>query len=828
MLRLERAHRHVLGCLLALLFSALDGAGVSQPPVVVSAEYKVKDGKLWVEPKTDQSTDQDLISLYGTKDLANAFKAQVFQEVKASLDVLNPIVDWKAVTNADGTPIDMTKLISSEDLPRAKAFSGSLKDWLTQFLTDGNDAGTFFSWRPTRLSRIEEDSDKEVIEEAVSVVLSRSAANLIARISETEVAETDYRRGILKLRFSEARPVTKVTIAGMDWPNELSAVESADYGQQKQSFQNELFAVSHDIGLAWNDDLAVQRMMIVLRARGLWNGFAQAEPGSPPRAIHWLSFVTNSEGQAEVEVHVPHLAYLIFQPAPPGMSARFAATNDSVIVAVARELLSDKQRNVLEESLAAQNEPNGKKMFLKRIVKTREDLLPGARFIDLFALNSFLGKQMAGKIDPITREETEKKAVRVPPIPVKESWLAPRLERIRDSGWYVAAEPSPKAENRIDESSNAKRNSNLSGGIDIWISPPRPTDATDTVTTTNQTAPDTNVPSFKDWLLNTVKYRIEAGARLEDGQPIDWSTRFSATHTATFGSFDSELRYQYRLSARLDWELPNSKDTLLPSYISAFTDSAARRKVDGQEIEIQRQGIRISKQKSFDNLDWMPRLDAAVELAKVHDIADSQPDADELHLPLALSLFSEPNLWDAREYLNLRLSAVPSVRWQSDSDFWVLTGAAARIRRPHGYWDYVCSLDARWAIGDAPPDALPWVGGIEGVRGVRPYGAPARGRVVMRNELWLQVPLFARNTGSDQHWYALAYENLRVAGFIDAAWASEIHESVPTDPWFFSPGVGVRLMLTRTTYLSFDYAYGICRPSNLGGHRFSLGIAAQL
>jgi hypothetical protein len=793
----------IIGAAALFLCAAVSWAAEEQQPTVtVKAEYKVEKGKLQVEHLPDQTADDALAKLYGKKSLAQAFKKHVLEEVNASLETLNPIAEWKAPLDGGRTKIDVTNLISVENLPASKSFSGPLRGWLTQFLVEPGNAGTFFQWYPTRPPTVEEGSEKQIVEQEISVVLSSTAASLIAKMDQREVAETDYRTGTLKLKFDKALPVKRVNIVGMDLPEQLSAKltpsEKATFGEyqrQKEQFESELSVAATGLALAWNDDLAVQRMMIVLRARGMWNGFAQADKGSP-RAVHWLTLHTNSKAEVEADVHLPHLCYIRFEP---------GATDNRVVLAVTKELLSPDECNVIQDSINIQGSTADEDQFLKNIVSPISKAFGGGRFVDLYSLASYRGFRRTGC-----------SGVRFPPFPVKESWLASRLDRIRDMGWYVSAEPTLKGENRLRDSGSAKRKANLNGGIDIRISPPGDP---------NKASPAaTNGPSFKDWLLDTVKYRVEAGAGVQDTQPVDWFTRLSATHTETFGSLATEFRYQSRLSAKLDWQPPNSEDTLLPSHVSAFTDSAARREVDGQDIEIERTGFRIGKRKSFDSPDLERRVDAAIELAHVRDVADFVPDADEFCAPWAFSLFSESNLWDTREYWSVRASATPAVRWRSDTDFWCLAGASGQIRRPYGLWDYFGSFDVRWAAGAAPPDALPYVGGVDGVRGVRPYGVPARARLVVRNELWVQVPFRGRSVGRDQHWYGLAYETLRLAGFVDVGWASGIRERDPTDPWFVSPGAGVRLILMPRTHLNLDYAYGLCRPSSLGGHRFSLGL----
>lgn len=783
--------------------------------VVVTAAYGVSQGRLQVGYESNQTTAEALVQLYGDAHLASVFTNHVLQEINASLASLNPLAKWKAPV--DGGPVAARNLIIAERLTQATNFTGSLKDWLETFLIDKTNVGKFFDWHPTQPPGLEDESEGESEKEMddLGVVLRDSTLSLIARIRSDEVNATDYRVGKLKIRFKQASPVTNVTIVGMDWPKELKDFKPIGYDNQKTLFESELkrSIASGGLALAWNDNLEVQRMMTVLRARGMWEGVAQAGPMTHPGAIYWLTF-SNEDDEADARVHLPHLSHIIFQG---------TADTNPIILAVTKELLSKEEHQVVCDSIL-ENANNGKNCFLKSIISSRNAEMTQGRFVDLFALASYRAR-ISGAAGWVTNKDcitvTNRPGISFPPAPVKQDWLQPRLNRIRDMGWIASAVPALRDENRLVDSRNRRRRELLRGGMDILISPPRPKSTNDPV---NAPVPATNNPTLMHWLTRTIHYRAEAGARWEDGQPIDWVTRFSAAHTDTFGSLDTELRYQNRLSAKVDWQPPKTEGTALPSFISAFTDTGAERKVDGQDIEMERNGVRIGKQIRFGDLNWNPALNGAVEFADVQDKAGYVSSADEVRAPFAFSLYSEPNIWDAREHWHIRLSATPSVRWRSDTDFFTILGASGQARVPRGAWEFVTKMDLKCAVGSTPPDALPYLGGSEGVRGVRPYGVPAEECIISRNELWWQIPLIGRSVGSDQHWYALAYENLRIASFVDVGWASGIHEAGPTSSWFVSPGVGLRLILMRNTYVTFDYAYGICRPTDLGGHRFSLGI----
>jgi len=783
--------------------------------VMVTAAYEVSHGMLQVRYETNQAASEDLAQLYGDAHLAGVFTRHILQEINDSLASLNPLAKWKAP--ADGSPVSAQTLIIAEKLSQATNFNGSLKDWLETFLIDKREAGKFFYWHPTRPPKLGDDyeSESEKVLDGLGEVMRDSTLSLIARIRSDEVNATDYRDGKLKIWFKPATPVTNVTIVGMDWPEALKDFKPAGYDDQKDLFESELkrSIASGGLAMAWNDDLEVQRMMTVLRARGMWGGIAQAGPLTHPGAVYWLTFA-DEEDESDARVHLPHLSHIIFQG---------AADTNPVIQAVTKELLSKEDYQVVCDSIR-ENTNNGKNCFLKGVISSRNPEITQGRFVDLFALASYRAR-ISGEVGWVTNKDcitvTNRAGISYPPVPVKQDWLEPRLNRIRNMGWIASAVPTLSDENRLVDNGNRRRRELLHGGMDIWISPPRPKSTNDPA---KPSAPATNNLTFKDWLTHTVHYRVEAGARWEDGQPVDWITRFSAAHTETFGSLDTEIRFQNQLSAKIDWQPPKTEGKALPSFISAFTDTGAKRKVDGQDIEIERKGARIGKQLRFDDLNWNPVLNGAVEFADLQDDAGYVSSADEVRAPFAFSLYSEPNIWDAREHWHIRLSATPSVRWHSDTDFYAILGASGQVRVPRGAWDFVTKIDVKCALGSTPPDALPYLGGSEGVRGVRPYGVPAEECIVSRNELWWQIPLIGRSVGSDQHWYAQAYENLRIAGFVDVGWASGIHEPGPTSPWFVSPGVGLRLILMRNTYVSFDYAYGICRPADLGGHRFSLGI----
>lgn len=787
-------------------------SGAASNHVRMVAVYEVAKGKLHVRYEDNQTAFEQLVKMYGDSRLASAFTNRVLQEINISLESLNPLIEWKVPVDGSSTLNSSRSLVDSENITAASDYNGTLKAWLETFLKSPADfAGQFFQWHPTRTSQLSDDTevDKSIIDlDAIGFVLRDSMANLIAKIQPDEVSATDYRTGKLKIWFIQSRPVTKVTIAGMDWPQTegLENLKPAGYDSEKEHLEVELTRsiTSGGLAMAWNDDLAVQRLMTVIRARGMWEGIAQNGLLTRPGAVYWLTFDSN---ESEAKVYLPHLSHIIFQG---------AANTRPVIEAVTRELLSKDEHHVVCDSLR-ENEIEGTNSALKHIISSQNAEITQGRFVDLFALASYrTGTNASYMLQTNKNGSVITNKIILPPAPVKQEWLEPRLNKIRDMGWRVSASQSLKDENRLVRSNNRRRRELLHGGMDIVISP--------VVATTNAQVPGTNDPAFKEWIFDKVHYQVEAGAKWEDSQRVNWLTRFSAADIQTFGRLDTELNFQYRVSAKLNWEPPEPESSSLPSFMSVFTEADPKRGVNGRDIEIERKGLRVGERVPFDSLNWKSVLNGAVELANVEDNAGYISGADELRAPFTFSLYSEPSVWDARRHWHILLNATPSARWRSDTDFFVTLGASVQVRYPNSFFDFVSKLDLKGAVGPTPLDALPYLGGSGGVRGVRPYGVSARECIISRNELWWQIPLIGRSTGSDQKFYALAYENLRLASFIDIGWASGIHESGPTSAWFASPGVGLRLILVRNTYLALDYAYGICRPFDLGGHRISLGI----
>jgi hypothetical protein len=811
--RLSRPLRAVF----LMILMALSGVGRAHaaagqvPEVMVRAICQVSHGKLQAQYWTDQATNDRLIQLYGDPQLAAAFTNHVLREINASLASLNPLVKWH---NDDGQT-QARDLLVREKISEAADFTGPLADWLETYLTNRAVAGKFFLWHPTRPAKLEEESagSSDVKMADLGQVLNENTSSLIAHIRQDEVRGADYRNGIIRIWFKRASPVEDVKLAGMDWPEALGKFKPGGYDEQKSLFETEL---KHSIAsggpaMAWNEDVGVQRLMTVLRARGLWEGISQDGMLTRRGAVYWLTF--SADGR-EASVHLPHLSHIIFQG---------AADTDPVIRKVTRELLSADEYRLVCDSIL-ENANRGSNCFLKGILSSRNPEVAQGRFVDLFALASYRAR-IAGETGWVTNGAcitvTNRPGISFPPAPVKQAWLEPRLQRIRDMGWIASASATLQDENRLVDSHNRRRQELLHGGMDLIISPPRPKT---TNAPANASVTATNSSTFEHWLTRKVHYRVEAGARWEDGEKIDWIARLSASHQETFGSLDTEFRYQNRLSAKVTWKPAEAESAALPSFLSVFTDTGTKRKVDGQEIEPERNGISAGKQVRLGDPNWNPVLNGAVELAHVKDKAGYVPSADEVRLPLAFSLYSEPDIWDAREHWYFRLSATPAARWGSATDFFTTLGLSGQARIPRGSHDFVSRVEIRSAAGPTPADALPYLGGTEGVRGVRPYSVPADRCIIARNELWWQVPFIDRSVSSDQHWYALAYENFRIASFVDAGWASGIHEIRPTGPWFVSPGIGLRLVVARNTYVTFDYAYGICRPTDLGGHRFSIGI----
>lgn len=788
------------GLLLVPITRPLWAAENAPATVVLKVPYLVENGRLTLDATTglDPTAEAALLRLYdGDEKLTGIYRSRVLAEIKSSLERLNPLADWRLPMSEQ----PVRSILPAPRVAEALSFSGGLGDWLGRFA--GPDIGTFLQWTPTRPTRPEEEGEEKPPEDPFDVLMTQSAASLIGKIPQDLMQSPNRTNAVLRIRFGKPVPVTNLTVMGIQLapadrlpPGWRSKHRSAE--QEQKRLEQELQAAAGYIGLAWNDDLAVQRMMSVFRARGMWNKFAQT-PAGQFRTVHWLTFnPTNSQPQ----VHLPHLCHIIFEP---------GADQDKVVRDVARVLLDPEECRILAEALPLYGQPRTRNDRLKNVIKPRSADLGGGRYIDLFALQSYVLSHTNTVAVALAR-----------PLPVKQAWLEPRLTRIEDLGWKVSDDPTMKDDNRLQNSRGRKRKSFERGGIDITVSPPRAAKQPATG------AAGTNAPpnETKAW-FQRLKYRAEIGVSAQDTQPIAWLARMSAADSESLGQFAVELRYQYRFSGSLDWKPSDSENKLLPSTISAFTESSARRKVDGKDVELQRDGLRLQKGKVFDQLDGSKRYDVALQVARVRETqAPGSPTENEFTAPLGVSITSEPNLWDGREYYQARIRATPSVRGRSDADFWTLAEAAGQLRIPWGSGDYFASLDVRTSLGSTPTDALPYVGGVEGVRGVRPFGAPARTRIVLRNELWTQAPFISRDTGSDQLWFGRAYEMLRLAAFVDAAWAESLREGASTRPWFVSPGVGLRLLL-GSAHLSLDYAYGFTRPASLGGNRISLGITTH-
>jgi len=796
-----------------LLLTAAWAAAAPAETVAIPASLHVDRGRLqlqWANP----SAEETLVQLYGDADLAALFRERVLAEINATLAALRPIVDWRPPFGHEPEQHVGEWIKDPAERAVAAEFSGPLHDWLVRFARA--ERGRFVHWLPTSrdpaaAEETDSDADRSENLEPLASFLPFATTSLIGHLHRGELEELSRFDGpVVRVHFHRPAPLLAVKIVGMDFPDSTARSDAerrefARYREERARLEAQLNRWSSRVQLAWNDDLAVQRMMAVFRAHGFWDGFARAPKGAP-RQVHWLSI--DPASPTEAAVHLPHLCFLIFEP---------GADDNCTLLAVAEKLLRPAEQEVVAQSLALwdkfprfEDTPAAQKRLQAVIQRQQPE---GRRFVDLFALSSYLASNTAGP-----RE-------RYSPLPVRQEWLAARFAEIETLGKLVAAVPSATDENRPVPSRGRPRKAFERGGIDVWISPADAAPASDST--------DESAPTLAAWLKRH-KLRAEFGLSYQDSQPTTFIARLSTIDDVALGKLGFELRYQERFSGELEWKplADSERDTkLLPSTVSIFRDASTPRKVDGREISLEHDGIRISKRHPLQGPTGLAvgrrALELSAQIAHVRDLtAASAPTENEFSASLGFTAGTSENPWDARNYAGLRLRATGIARGRSDVDFWTVLEAGGQLQKPAGDWSYFAGFDARTALGSPAPDALPWVGGTDGVRGIRPFAAPARTRIVVRQELWMPVPWLDRDVGSEQKWFGAVYETIKPALFFDAAWASSLHEAQPARPWFFSPGVGVRLLL-GPAHLSVDYAYGFARPARLGRHRFSLGINAR-
>ena len=798
------------------LTSTAQRATAASEGVSVPANFVVAHGKLQLAWK-NSVPEPALVALHHSDAaIAATFKERVLADVNASLSVLNPMLDWKPELGA--TPDQpLRSQLPAADRSDAENFSGPLRDWLARFA--GSSGGTFVHWRPTEPARTAENgepAESETVHDSLTSFLVLSATSLIGQISVSDLEDNNPLEGApVRVRFHAATPLAGVRIAGLEFAPETAhddaeRAEFAQHQRERAIVETELSHAAGGLQLSWNDDLAVQRMMNVFRARGWWNGFAAAQPGAP-RQVPWLTF---DDDQTHAIVHPPHLAYLVFEP---------GADSDELVAATVTQLLRPREQAVIDEILALQRrfpaarDAPRESQPLIRIVQRREQ----RRVVDLFALGSFLGAKSA-----------DGKTLRSSPLPVREEWLAARFSAVEARSVVIVGEPAGTNENRLFSSRNRSRREFERGGIEIWISP-RGVEKSDATADPARAADAAQKNGLGDWIKRQ-RLRLEAGVSLEDAEPATVIARVSTIDADALGQLGAELRFQKRLSGKIEWQ-PLATNTaapgLLPSNVSLFSDTPPERPIDGHTVSFVHEGVRLSQRRA-----WTPRdsgrssegwFEFGAEAARVRDLTPlAQPAQDEFSVSAGAGFHDSPNVWDARAYRALRVKATATARGRDAFDSWILLEAAGQIRVPRGDWSYFGSFDARTVTGSPAPDALPYIGGSEGVRGVRPYAAPARTVIVVRNELWTPVPFLTRDIGSDQKWFRTVYQTVKPALFLDTGWASSLHDPSPTSPWFFGPGAGIRVLL-GPAHLSLDYAYGLTHPARLGGHRLSLGITAR-
>lgn len=788
-------------------------------PVAIRAKLKVEQGRLqleWVNP----SAEPELIRLYGDDiKLSGLFRERVLLEINDSLKAFNPLTRWKTPIGSDPEQMIGAQLPASETPKAADEFTGPLPAWLSRFAP--GEGGRFYDWQPTQPTPPTEDNPDptdEITESSTKQILTGATSSLIVKIQEDDLVDGGIAdEKLVKVRFSVPVAVARVEIGGMDFPVETAGDEEerrqfSGFQNEKRIMEAELSAQASDMRLSWNDDLAVQRLMAVLRARGMWNRFAAGAPGAP-RAVHWLAF---NETQDVATVYLPHLCYLVFEA---------DADESEKVLKVAQVLLRPAEIEIVKQALQAADagrtgRPTPEQARLRAIV-----FRSGARrVVDLFALASYLRDQ-----------RTNHRELGYSSLPVREEWLAGGRARIEEMGFIFSSGPAMTSDNRLVPSRGKKRKTFERGGIEVWISPrPKPADEPAAGAPADATSAGAKKQPDADSWFKQQRLRAEFGVSVESSEPVTYKARLSTIDPVVLGQVGLELRYRDRLSGSLDWK-PLTKDQqkadLLPSSVSIFTDTPAPREVDGREISLQRDGVRATKRRPWARqipagspVRWM---DFSAQIAKVRDLSvAAAPTANEVSASAGFSISAAPNPWDARASRAFRFGATVTGRGEGSLDFWGVLDASAQIRIPRGAWSYFGKFDARWTVGSPAPDALPYLGGIEGVRGMQPYAVPARGVVIVRNELWTPVPFIGRDFGSDQKWYRSAYEVVKPAVFVDVGWASGLHVTGPVRPWFVSPGIGLRLLL-GPAHLNIDYAYGITRPTRLGGHHFSLGVTAH-
>lgn len=804
-------------CRLALLASSLAWSSL---PAIATGEassvpepalFRVEAGKLKLSWADAEPTAALVAHYDGDAALARNARTLVRDEINGALDFLSPLTDWRGVSLDDGDK-RAREFMSPEAGAAARTFTGPLPEWARQFLPQFG--GDVLKWRPTRLTIPSDDEPGgETTLDPLPDMLTEATGGLIGKFIRDEIADYGASTGRpVAVHFFRPVPVERVAIAGMDFLSRTARTEGdrtffPRWARDRQIAAGELARGTRGLQLAWNDDIAVQRLATIARARGWWNAYATA-PTSNPRAVHWLSFA--DDGCTAV-VHVPHLSYLVFEP---------GADSPVTIRHTVRELLRPNEADEVLRALGwhtAGVSPGllpAEQRHLYHVVRPQS----GRTIVDLFSLASWLG----------TPNESGKKDF-YPALPVRADWLETRLARIRERNFIALASPATTTEDRLVPSKSRGRRDADRGGIEIWVSPrdqppPAPRGAA-------PAPPD----RFEAW-LDQLRLAVEVGVSIDGPDRTAWIGRVKSQDALALGKLALEVRHDERWSAQLDWQPlaeADRKSELLPSSLSVRHDEAPERAVDGTAFQLERDGLRAAKRRAL-----APRFagdvverwaDFSAQLARVQDKKTAAAPAEsELGFGFATGARSAANPWDARAYRDWRVRLTGWARGENSSDAatWAVAEFAAQWRVPRGAWSYYGSIDARGVLGRARADALPWIGGSEGVRGVRLYRAPARFRVVWRNEVWTPTWFVARDTGAPQSWFRTAYETLKPALFVDTAWASGIRETAPTRPWFVSPGAGVRLIL-GPVHLSLDYAHGFTRPNALGGHRLVLGATAR-
>jgi hypothetical protein len=759
--------------------------------------------------------------------LTRFFATNYLKELRRLIGRWAPLGEWRV---GDQKKI-YTLFREGTAPPRAAGTSIPLADWIGQVLpVDTPVALNFVHWKPVFDY---EEADAQAETEFI-FALQELVAGMGAKFSADKLAE-DFapRNGKPRDRTSFEIPI----------PQAIDEVQVNrepffDHSGEISRLERELKKSVSNVKLQWGEDLAVQRMKLVLFGRGFWLDQTPLNPGE------WRTAPWQQIEDSVAKIGVPHLVAVRYEHPPEKKSW-------NEIRSFARKILERALPNVLcEEELQVVGQafdlreryPNAGKIPVdeetlgKVVVFSRNSKVTS---IQLFWLREYLLKNRPQVIPdksgalgiPLTQDRADRllEAIRLQKSDNQQPLRAGIVPTANEAG--------------LARSLSAKWKDFRFGAVDLIVTVNRksPSDAapTDSEKPGEEKSTDEKVtaePSFKSW-LHAQGVRLQVGVTKDSSVPLQSEVRLSTANTAMFGKFELGLTYSLKLSGELEWNPPaerfsEAQKAVLPSAVRIFHATEPRRILEASDFELKSDGFAVDKAWQLQRPIYGRQtawIDTSIELAKVKNVASSiSPTLNQVILRTSFVSSAKSNPWDQREHLGFRIGVAGGGRGDRSLELWAMAEAQWQKGTVlgDGRWAHEVQVGAKFAMGNSPLDMLPYVGGPEGVRGVKTFAVPARTVVLVRNELWTPMPFIGRDYSRDQSLFNAVYNTVRPAIFLDAGWADGIREPVSARSWMLAPGFGVRFLLGPIV-LNFDYAYGLMRPTSLGGHRFVVGASSR-